>query len=150
MALDVLSPAFVDGGSLPELYYAQDSEFSPPLEWSCDSSKVASYVLVVDEPNEHGMPIVHWVVYNIPRNWRQIPENYLSTLCDARGQPEIGLNDWARVEWVGQTEGRAMLRFRLYAISRKLSFSSMPNAYDVLSAAQRYILDDAKISAYTH
>lgn len=149
MALDVLSPAFVDGGNLPELYSTKDSECSPPLQWSCDSQNVATYILVVDELNDFGAPIIHWVVYNIPRSWKRLPENYLAAHSENYGQPEMGLNDWAGIEWIGQTQGPAKLRFRLIAISRKLSFSTEPRAHEVLSAAQRHIVEEAEISAWT-
>jgi Raf kinase inhibitor-like YbhB/YbcL family protein len=62
----VSSPAFADGGSIPESYTAYGKGYSPPVMWT-PVPGAKSYVVVIEDPDAPGpVPFVHWLVYDIP------------------------------------------------------------------------------------
>lgn len=65
-AIVVSSPAFADGGPIPDVYTAYGKGFPPPMMWT-PVSGAKSYAVVIEDPDAPGpQPFVHWVVYDIP------------------------------------------------------------------------------------
>jgi Raf kinase inhibitor-like YbhB/YbcL family protein len=62
----ITSPNFKQGENIPSLYTCDSSNISPELHWSKISGKVASYALIMDDPDAPMGTWVHWVLYNIP------------------------------------------------------------------------------------
>ena len=67
------SPAIRPNGVIPQKYVDQ----SPPLAWT-PVPGAASYAVVVEDADagdkELGLPFVHWLAWNIPRNAKALPE----------------------------------------------------------------------------
>ena len=102
--LNLESPAFADGGLIPEKYTIDGEKVSPPLEWSNvpDGAKSLALVMVdYDVPPEYGGKFIHWMVYDIPVGTREFadgasPSGYLPTgtkefpnAYSAFGRPEL-------------------------------------------------------------
>ncbi|GHC09680.1 YbhB/YbcL family Raf kinase inhibitor-like protein [Cerasicoccus arenae] len=147
LALSLLSPAFTDGGVISNLYADATSEVSPPLQWRGASRRTVSYVLIVDEPRDSGPNVVHWVIYNIPASWSDLPEDFNVESDERRESVQVGLNSWAKTDWTGVELKGAQLHFQLIAINRFLKFNDSPDALTVLSAIEDYIVDEGEISA---
>ena len=68
--LDLTSPAFAEGATLPERFASAacgGSSISPPLAWNAGPAGTTSYALVMVDPDgQLGLGVVHWVAYNIP------------------------------------------------------------------------------------
>jgi len=67
-SLTVSSTAFAHGGAIPALYSSYDQNASPPLRWTAGPSGTQSYAILVEDPDAGTtpLPVVHWVVWNIP------------------------------------------------------------------------------------
>ncbi len=81
------SPAFADGGAIPDLY-AEASNVSPPLSWDAPPEGTRSFALTVTDPDvppELGFPraFAHWMAADIPADVRELPEGASGT----RGMP---------------------------------------------------------------
>ena len=80
--LTITTPAWTDGGVIPDKYAQPGHDVSPPLAWSWTTQNppenVASFVLVVhdlDAPVGNGTDdMLQWLVWNIPGATRQLPE----------------------------------------------------------------------------
>ena len=74
--LMVISSAFNGGGELDDKYTQNGSNMSPPIAWSKGPNGTRSYVLLAEDSgvNRHD-PVFHWVMYNIPSNVTNLPEN---------------------------------------------------------------------------
>lgn len=73
--LTVTSPAFEDGGAIPERNSAYGENLSPALAWAGAPEGTLSFVLIVhdrDVPVPGGF--VHWVLYNLPGTTEGLPE----------------------------------------------------------------------------
>jgi Raf kinase inhibitor-like YbhB/YbcL family protein len=66
MALKLKSPAFDNGGRIPDKYARNGRNLSPPLEWSGAPEGTKSFALVIEDPDAPNGMFRHWAVYDIP------------------------------------------------------------------------------------
>jgi len=69
--MQLTSPAFVSGGSIPRKHTGEGEDVSPALAWSQVPEGTRSFALICHDPDaplvaggEYGF--THWVAYNIP------------------------------------------------------------------------------------
>ena len=75
----VSSPAFTDGGVIPDRYtLASDTPVSPALNWENVPTGVVSFALIMHDPdsvtNNSSSDFLHWMVFNIPASVHALPE----------------------------------------------------------------------------
>jgi Raf kinase inhibitor-like YbhB/YbcL family protein len=104
MTFSLTSPAFPDGGEIPNRYTCEGRDVSPPLTWSEPPSGTKSLALIVDDPDAPDpkapkMTWVHWVLYNLPPTVGQLAEA-VERKALPTGTRE-GLNDWKRTGYGG-------------------------------------------------
>lgn len=94
--------AFQNEAPIPKKYTEDGDDVSPPLTWSDVPEGTKSFALICDDPDAPSprrpapKPWVHWVIYNIPADTRELPES-------VRRQAEVvalagakqGLNSWS-------------------------------------------------------
>ena len=64
--IKISSPAFQEGGMIPERYSCYGDNISPPLSWEGIPEGTRSMALIVDDPDAPGGTFVHWVLYDLP------------------------------------------------------------------------------------
>ncbi|MBZ9897443.1 YbhB/YbcL family Raf kinase inhibitor-like protein [Mesorhizobium sp. BR1-1-6] len=74
MPLTLSSPAFADGGEIPEAYTRDGKNVSPPLKWAGVPDGTKSLVLVVQDPDAPSGMFGHWGVFNISPEVQELPE----------------------------------------------------------------------------
>jgi Raf kinase inhibitor-like YbhB/YbcL family protein len=105
------SPAFTEGGTIPDEFTCVGDDVSPPLAWSAVPADTVELALVVRDPDADGF--VHWVVAGLPA----------ATGGLAKGKPPAGatqaLNDFGRAGWAGPCPPSDVHHydFRIYALS---------------------------------
>jgi len=149
MSLQITSPAFSQGGSIPSKYTCEGQDISPPLAWSGGPPNAKSYALIVDDPDapDPAKPqrvYVHWVVYNIPSSTVSLPET-----ASKKGMPKAavqGKNDWGKPEYGGPCPpiGRHRYFFKLYALDAELS-GSLSGKTEVERAMKGHIVASAEL-----
>jgi Raf kinase inhibitor-like YbhB/YbcL family protein len=150
MALQLTSPAFSQGGSIPAKYTCEGQDISPPLAWAGAPPKVKSFALIVDDPDapDPAKPqrvYVHWVVYNIPTTASALPEN-----ASKAGLPKgamQGKNDWGNAAYGGPCPpvGRHRYFFKLYALDAELTGLSSPAKVDLEHAMKGHVIASAEL-----
>jgi Raf kinase inhibitor-like YbhB/YbcL family protein len=149
------SPAFEDGATLPKKYTEDGQNISPPLKWTQVPPGTREFALIADDPDaprEH--PWVHWVLYGIPGEARELREAVprRETLDDPPGAMH-GLNSWPQnnVGYRGPAppkgHGTHHYHFHLYALSRPLALSSGLSKDALLRAIEDRILGEADLMA---
>jgi Raf kinase inhibitor-like YbhB/YbcL family protein len=63
--LELTSPAFEHGRSIPRKHTCEGEDVSPPLAWSGVPQGTASLALVVDDPDAPGGTFTHWRAWGI-------------------------------------------------------------------------------------
>jgi len=117
--LKITSPAFAQRTAIPVRYTCDDQDINPPLLIDTVPNGAKSLALIVDDPDAPVGIWVHWVVWNIPPQTREIKENSLPA-----GAVQ-GLNDWKRNRYGGPCppSGTHRYFFRLYALDTTLDLA---------------------------
>ncbi|WP_158056703.1 YbhB/YbcL family Raf kinase inhibitor-like protein [Halorussus halophilus] len=69
------TPAFEDGGTFPTRFTCDGRNVSPPLRIANPPERTQSFALVMDDPDAPSPPFIHWLVWDIPADTREIPRN---------------------------------------------------------------------------
>lgn len=69
----ISSPAFENGGAIPDRFTCSGEGVSPPLRWSGVPAKARELALLVEDPDADRF--VHWTVLDIPGSASGISEN---------------------------------------------------------------------------
>ena len=149
MAFIITSSAFSHEGSIPSRYTCEGEDISPPLSWMNVPDAAQSLVLIIDDPDAPDpkapkMTWVHWVLYNIPPDVTDLPENMTSTTRPAGS--EQGLNDWKRIGYSGPCPpiGRHRYFHKLYALNTMLQLHS-PTKAEVEVAMKGHIIAQTEL-----
>ena len=140
--LVVSSPAFEEGGQLPEEYTCDGSDISPPLNWSEPPAGTCSLALIMDDPDAPGGVFTHWVIFNLPAGSTQLPAA-VPTDPELSSGALQGNNDFGRIGYGGPCPPSGSphrYRFTLYAVDEVLELSPGAAKGQVLQALEGHIL----------
>jgi Raf kinase inhibitor-like YbhB/YbcL family protein len=134
--LTVTSPAFSTGAAIPAKYTCDGEDVSPPLIFGAVPAGTRSLTLIMDDPDAPVGTWVHWVVWNIPAQTREIPENSLPA-----GAAQ-GKNDWKHTDYGGPCPPSRTHHyfFKLYALDTVLNLGASTTKADLERAIQGHIL----------
>jgi len=123
---------------------------SPPLEWSDVPPNTQSLALIVEDPDapDPAAPrrvFSHWVLYNIPPEAHEIPEEAKPE--DLPAGTAVGVNDFDKLGWGGPCppRGRHRYVFRLYALDRRLPNLHQPTRARLLEALNGHVIAQAEL-----
>ena len=149
MALELTSSAFVQGGEIPARYTCEGEDVSPPLSCTGVPEGTRSLVLIVDDPDAPDpkapkMTWVHWVLFNLPPDFKELPEAASNDALPAGTR--VGRNDWKRRDYGGPcpTIGRHRYFHKLYALDTALDLDA-PTKAEVERAMQGHVLSQAEL-----
>jgi Raf kinase inhibitor-like YbhB/YbcL family protein len=143
MAIQVLSPAFEPGNTIPEKYTGEGRDVSPPLRWTGLPEGTKEIALICDDPDAPTPePFVHWVVYKIPADREGLPEG------DRQGALE-GKNDFGGTGYGGcmPPRGHGVHRyyFKVYALDAELEAAAGLTKGQLLEAMEGHILAEGEL-----
>lgn len=147
MALEIKSPVFKEGGSIPLQYTCKGSDISPPLSWSGVPKSAKSMALICDDPDAPGMTWVHWVVYNISPDENGLKED-LAKSGTLPGGTLQGITDFRKIGYGGPCPppgGPHRYYFKLYALDKKLELKAGATKDMLLKSMDGYILEEAQL-----
>lgn len=146
MEIKISSPAFADGGLIPSKYTCDGADISPPLQWETVLEGTKSIALICDDPDAPVGTWVHWVLFNLPAETKELAENIPSdkTLPDGARQ---GNNDWHRIGYGGPCPpgGTHRYFFKLYALDITLDLSAGATKAQLLGAMEGHILGQGQL-----
>ncbi|HWP94135.1 MAG TPA: YbhB/YbcL family Raf kinase inhibitor-like protein [Gammaproteobacteria bacterium] len=144
------SPAFRHGEEIPSRYTCEGDDVSPLLRWREVPDGARSLVLIVDDPDAPDpkaprMTWVHWVLYNLPPQARELPEGVEPEELPAG--TEEGINDWKRTGYGGPCPpiGRHRYFFKLYALDTLLPRMSRPTKAEIEVAMRGHVIATAEL-----
>src|SRR6267378_3666554 len=74
MALHITSPDFSEGEAIPKKFTCDAQDVSPKLEWNEPPANTESFALIMDDPDAPAGTWVHWVLYDLPADAKELPE----------------------------------------------------------------------------
>jgi len=139
--IEVSSPAFRPGESIPTKYTCDGWGVSPPLQWSNVPEGTNSLALLVDDPDAPNKRFVHWLVVDLPSDIKGLEEG----------------EALPRDAWVAETDagtlsyygpcppsGRHHYRFHLYALDSVLGLAP-EDLEDFFRMIEGHVLDEGEL-----
>ncbi len=146
MSIIIESLAFKNGEFIPSKYTCDGEDISPALKWSNIPDGTKSLALICDDPDAPIGDWVHWVLYNIPPETKELNENIPSDKILKDGSIH-GLNDWKRYGYGGPCPPSGVHRyfFKLYALDTKLNLAPGATKKQLLEAMKGHILAQGEL-----
>ena len=146
-ALQLSSPAFPPGGSIPKKFSCEGENVSPELRWKNAPPDTQTFALVVHDPDApHAGGYTHWVAYNIPSAVNHIAENAPKEAALPGGGTQ-GKNDNGTLGYTAPCppSGTHHYHFYLYALGSELDLQPGATVQDLDKAMEGRILGKAEL-----
>ena len=140
------SPAFSDGGRIPERFTADGEGTSPPLVWDEAPAGTAGLALLVEDPDAPApSPLVHAIVWNLPASERRLAEGAIARDGDGGSDGrDVGRNSYLMEGWLPPDpptgHGSHDYVFQLFALSEMPDIGSNPGRSDIVKAMAGRVL----------
>jgi Raf kinase inhibitor-like YbhB/YbcL family protein len=140
------STAFTANGMIPFLFTCDGQDISPELQWDAPPTGTQSLALIVDDPDAPSGIFVHWVLYDIPPETRQLPQS-VTTTSTLPGGGTQGKNDFGKLGYGGPCPPSGIHRyfFKLYALDRELELKAGATKAQLEAAMDGHILAAAEL-----
>ena len=138
-----LSSSFPNGGAMPAMYTCDGQNISPELSWNSGPAGTQSFALIVtDRDSPFGYAFVHWLVYDLSPDTRELHEGIgnQSQLADGARQ---GTTDFDKIGYGGPCPpGKSTHRyaFSLYALDTKLNLPAAAAEKQVVKAMKGHVV----------
>ncbi len=145
-SMKIESPKFGQGKRIPNIYTCMGKDVSPPLLWEGVPEGTKSFALIADDPDAPVSTWVHWVIYNIPKDVRALPEGVppVKRLSDGTTQ---GVNDFRKIGYGGPCPPPGKPHryfFKLYALSEDLNLKEGLTKKELLKKIEGKIITHAE------
>lgn len=144
MALRLNIGAFAERSPIPTLHTCDGADLSPALEWTGEPAGTGSFALIMDDPDAPAGTWNHWLLYDISRSVRVLPQGNRPG-----GAGVSGVNDFGKPGYGGPCppKGHGPHRYfiKLYAVDVP-SLGLQPGARraDLDRALEGHILAEAQ------
>lgn len=144
--LNVLSTAFTHSGMIPKQYTCDGKDTSPPLAWTSVPDRTKSLALICDDPDAPRGTWVHWVLFNIPADTKELTESVPAQETLPNGAKQ-GRNDFGKIGYGGPCPpgGTHRYYFKLYALDTELNLSPGATKDQLLKAMEGHILAEGQL-----
>jgi Raf kinase inhibitor-like YbhB/YbcL family protein len=146
--MKITSRAFTEFEMIPAKYTCQGTNISPPLLFSEVPEEAKSLALILVDPDASSGKFVHWVMFNIPPDTREIFEN-----IEKKGMLEDGTlqgtNDFAQIGYGGPCPpfGTHRYYFKLYALDTLLNLKPGAGENELLKVLFHHNIAEAHFMA---
>ena len=134
--IDITSPAFESGDTIPKKYTCDGADISPELAWSGLPDGTQTLALIADDPDAPGKTFVHWVLFNLDPDLDGLPEA-------AAGFGLDGGNGFGRTGYGGPCPPNGKPHryvFKLFALDTALALKPGASRADLDRAMSGHIL----------
>jgi Raf kinase inhibitor-like YbhB/YbcL family protein len=146
MDIKVTSSAFEHEGLIPPKYTCDGSDISPPLQWEGLPEATKSIALISDDPDAPVGTWVHWVLFNLPADSKELAENIPPDETLPSGAVQ-GTSDFGRIGYGGPCppSGTHRYFFKIYAIDMELDLAPGARKADLLNAMEGHTLAEGQL-----
>jgi len=145
MDIKLASTAFKDGELIPRKHTCDGQDISPQLAWDSVPAGTKSLALVCDDPDAPRGTWVHWVIFNLPSELRELHED-IPKQRELKNGARQGVNDFGEIGYGGPCPP-ALHRyyFKLYALDAPLSLVPGASKAQLLSAVEGHVLAQGQL-----
>ena len=146
MDIKIISTAFEDGGMIPSKYTCDGEDISPPLHWEAVPDGTASIAIISDDPDAPVGTWVHWVLFNLPPDTKELKEKFPDdeTLPDGTRQ---GITDFGATGYGGPCppSGTHRYYFKIYALDKKIDVATIVDKTQLLQEMEGHIIGQGQL-----
>ena len=146
MSITVRSSAFADGARIPDRHACKGPDLSPPLTFEGVPAEARSLALICDDPDAPTpQPWVHWVIYGLPADTRELPAGVPTDIrLEAPQGAMQGKNSWGTLGYRGPApppgHGTHHYHFQLLALSEAPKLPPGATKAELLEAVEGQVL----------
>jgi len=146
MEIKITSSAFAEGGMIPTKYTCDGEDISPPLQWDAVPEGTKTIALINDDPDAPMGTWVHWVLFNLPADVKELAENVLPNKILPNGAKQ-GITDFRRIGYGGPCPpgGTHRYFFKLYALDTEIDLEAGADKEELLKAMKGHILGQGQL-----
>jgi len=147
MALELTSSAFQEGQPIPRQHTGDGKDVSPALKWTDPPAGTKSFALICDDPDAPRKTWVHWVLFNLSAESRELGEG-VPAQETLPGPARQGKNDFGKIGYGGPAPPRGKPHryyFKLYALDTVLDLPAGASKADLVKAMEGHILGEAQL-----
>lgn len=139
--MKITSSAFDSYQLIPAKYTCDGQDINPPLTIEGIPAKTKSLVLIMDDPDSPSKVWVHWLVWNIDSQTKEIEENSVPAGA------VLGMTDFGKPGYGGPCPGSGTHRysFRIYALDAVLNLEQGSGKTVLEKAMTGHILAQAEL-----
>ena len=118
MTFNITLSSVKHGEFLSQKYTCNGQDVSPEISWADPPTSTKSFILVMEDPDARLKPFVHWVIYNIKPDVKQLPENIQKSDSTPEGWTQ-GINGFGKAGYNGPCPPRKKVHryvFYLYSV----------------------------------
>jgi Raf kinase inhibitor-like YbhB/YbcL family protein len=144
--MKLTSPAFSANGLIPVKYTCDGENISPALSWDTPPKDTRSFALIVTDPDAPSKTFVHWVLYDLPPDLRQLPEQMPAQPFLNIGGLQ-GKSDFGQYGYRGPCPPNGTHRyvFRLFALNQVMDLPPGTTEADLAKAIEGHTLATAEL-----
>jgi len=149
MEIKIHSSSFKSGEFIPAKYTCEGGNISPQLHWTKTTNGIKSFAIILSDPDAPGGDFVHWIIYNIPANLKELHED----VTPSRNIPDevmVGTNSFGHVAYGGPCPPPGKPHryiFKIYGLDTILHhhLESGPTKNQLLKAMEGHILAEGEL-----
>jgi Raf kinase inhibitor-like YbhB/YbcL family protein len=145
-SMELKSPAFGEGDMIPKKYTCDGQDISPPVEWTSVIKGAQTLALICDDPDAPGGTWVHWVIFNLPNDTKNLAEN-IPHLKELPNGAKQGTNDFGKIGYGGPCPpgGTHRYYFKIYSLDTDLDLEAGATKAQLLQAIEGHILEEGQL-----
>ena len=144
--LGISSSSFASGDAIPRRFTCDDAGLSPEIQLPQPPAGTRSFVIVMDDPDAL-FGFVHWLVFNIPADTREITEGASNRVELPHGATE-GKNSLGNVGYFGPCPPGTKPHhyvLRLYALDTELELPPEATKKQLAAAVKGHVLAEGQM-----
>jgi Raf kinase inhibitor-like YbhB/YbcL family protein len=145
--MKISSAAFSANETIPKKFTCDGTDVSPKLDWNEPPAKTQSFALIMDDPDAPVGTWVHWVLFDLPADTKELSEGVPKQEQLPSGARQ-GRNDFGKIGYGGPCPPPGKPHryfFKLYALDAKLNLKAGATKPEVERAMKGHILAQAEL-----
>lgn len=144
--INLTSSSFNSGELIPPKYTCDGKNISPALSWDKPSDEIKRFAIIVEDPDSPGGTFVHWVVYNIPSDIKNLTED-ITPIKNIPDEVLLGTNSFGHIGYGGPCPPSETHRyiFKIYGLSNAVHLEAGAEKGELMRAMQKYIIAEGEL-----
>jgi Raf kinase inhibitor-like YbhB/YbcL family protein len=142
------SPAFGNNQRMPEAHACDGENISPALEWTEPPKGTKSLALICEDMDAATVKWIHWVLYDLPADLRELPEGVSALVLSRLGGGKEGRNSFDKAGYSGPCPPpgeRHHYYFRLFALEKVLGLPPLASEEDLNMALEGHVIAETEL-----